>query len=129
MTEQSGKLKALLMKTKTELKQRTAEVESFTKGSADLAVQSEERAREVEDLKVNLANVTVALSSAQAEQREIEMAKDLEIRNLRFELETAQREAAQVRNVTAPAPSRSRPFGQTRPSLTEVCRTLFSTAM
>lgn len=45
---------------------------------------------------MSLASMTVALSAAQAEQRETEMAKDLDLRNIRFELESAQRDATEA---------------------------------
>jgi len=39
VTEQSAKIRALLMKTKAELKLRNEELEKYTQGSADLVFQ------------------------------------------------------------------------------------------
>lgn len=86
------KLKQLLLKAKKDVTEKRVELEKQQKAYAELEAMVEARVQETESLKTEVAQLTVQLDCANAEQRDRDAEHDIALHTARFELERAQAE-------------------------------------
>ena len=90
------RLKALMLKAKKDLAEKRVLLDEQRKEMAEQVQQLELRTQEVETLKTEAAELTVALDAATAEGRTARNDHEVALQSGQFELDTARREATDL---------------------------------